>query len=89
MSKIRDIIRLNEDAGLSIRQISGALSVYRSVVTEYLKQPKNAELKWADVQTISDDELLERLRDSETRRHDPKYETLMNRMPRMITELGR
>jgi transposase len=89
MSKIRDIIRLNEDAGLSIRQISGALSVSRPVVTEYLKQAKNAELKWADVQTISDDELLDRLRDSETRRHDPKYETLMNRMPGMITELGR
>ncbi|MDA3949400.1 MAG: winged helix-turn-helix transcriptional regulator [Spirochaeta sp.] len=75
MSKIREIIRLNEDAGLSIRQISRALAVSRPVVTEYLKQAKNAELKWAEVQTISDDELLERLRDSETRRHDPKYET--------------
>src|SRR6056297_1820665 len=89
MSKIREIIRLNEEAGLSIRKISRALSVSRPVVTEYLKQAKNAELKWADVQTISDDELLERLRDSETRRHDPKYETLMNRMQQMVNELGR
>lgn len=89
MSKIRDIIRLDEDAGLSIRKISRALSVSRPVVTEYLKQAKNAGLKWADVQMISDDELLERLRESEVRRHDPKYAVLMNRMPGMVTELGR
>jgi transposase len=89
MSKIREIIRLNEEAGLSIRQISRALAVSRPVVTEYLKQAENAELKWADVETMSDDELLERLQESETRRHDPRYEVLMNRMPGMLNDLGR
>ncbi len=89
MSKIREIIRLNESSGLSIRKISRALAVSRPVVTEYLKQAENAGLKWADVETMSDDELLERLRDSETRRHDPRYEVLMNLMPGMVNELGR
>lgn len=56
MSKIREIIRLNESSGLSIRKISRALAVSRPVVTEYLKQAENAGLKWADVETMSDDE---------------------------------
>lgn len=89
MSKIREIIRLNEDAGFSIRQISRALTVSRPVVTEYLKQATKAGLSWADVESISDDELLDRLRESETRRHDSRYEVLMNRMPEMINQLGR
>jgi len=89
MSKIREIIRLNEDAGLSIRQISRALAVSRPVVTGYIKQAENAELKWTDVQTMSDDELLERLRESETKRRAPRYAVLMDRMPQMVNELGR
>lgn len=89
MSKIREIIRLKEESGLSIRQISRALTVSRPVVTEYLKQAENAGLKWADVKEIGDDALLERLRESETQRHDPRYEALMTRMPGMVNELGR
>jgi predicted XRE-type DNA-binding protein len=38
MSKIREIIRLKEESGLSIRQISRALTVSRPVVTEYCQQ---------------------------------------------------
>jgi len=89
MSKIREIIRLKEESGLSIRQISRALTVSRPVVTEYLKQADNAGLKWAHVKEIGDDALLERLRESETQRHDPRYEALMTRMPGMVNELGR
>ncbi len=89
MSKVREIIRLTDVAGLGQRQISRALGISRPVVDHYQKQIASVGLHWEDIAEISDEELLERIRQSEQRANDPRYVELVQRLPRIVSELGR
>lgn len=89
MSKIREIIRLTEVAGLSIRKTSRALNVSRPAVDHYLKQARMAGLTWSRVETMTDEELLSRLRQTEERQNDPRYVELVRRLPEIVQELGK
>ena len=60
MRKIRDIIRLQE-TGLSYRQIDRALRVSHPVVSQYVRDFAATGLRYADVEAVSDSELLELL----------------------------
>jgi len=89
MSKIREIIRLQEVAGMSVRAISRAVKVSRPVVDQYLVQARRAGLRWVEVEQISDEELLDRLQRSQERLDDPRYVELLKRLPTIVQELGR
>lgn len=89
MNKVREIIRLHETAGLSIRQISKALSVSRPVVDQYLRLARLAELQWAEIEPMDDEELLQRFEELTARAEDPRYTELRKRLPHIVTELGR
>ena len=89
MNKIREIIRLNEQAGLSARAISRAVVVSRPVVTHYLTQARGAGLSWDEVKEISDDALLERLQRGRQPEVDPRQATLVKLLPALLEELGR
>ena len=89
MSKIREIIRLTETAGLSIRKTSRALNVSRPAVDDYLRQARMAGLTWKQVEEMSDEELLARLQQSEERGKDPRYVELVRRLPGLVQELGK
>ena len=89
MNKVREIIRLHETAGLSIRQISRALSVSRPVVDHYLRLARQAELRWGEIEPMDDQELLERLEARSARPADPRQIDLQKRLPRIVRELGR
>ena len=89
MSKIREIIRLHQEAGMSIRMISRALRISRPAVDHYLVQAGKAQLKWSDVKTMSDDELLQRLQQAEEKQNDPRYLDLVERLPNIVAELGK
>ena len=89
MNKIREIIRLHETAGLSIRQISKALSVSRPVVDQYLRLAQSAELRWAEIEPMDDELPLERLEALTVRPEDPQFTELQKRLPRIVQELGR
>ena len=69
MNKIRVIIRLHSE-DCSERMISRATGISRPVVSQYIRQAKSAGLDLEDVDSMDDDELLERLSGSEKRRHD-------------------
>jgi transposase len=59
MRKIKDVLRLKLDAGLSHQQIAAALGISKGVVTKYVGLAAAAGLDWAAVQD-ADEAALER-----------------------------
>jgi transposase len=89
MDKIRDIIRLHQESDLSKRKISRALNISRPAVDHYLKKAAEAQLQWADVKEMDDEELLQRLERSEEKSNDPRYAELKRLLPDIAKELGK
>lgn len=88
MSKIRKIIRLHTQAGLSQRVISNAVGVSRPVVAYYLGLFHASRLDWKSVEQLSDSDLEQRLRPQEPR-VDQRYQEVAALLPAIIGELGR
>ena len=61
MRKIRDVLRLKYDLGLSHRQISASTGISRSTVSEYVERAKLAGLTWETTKELSDAEVEVRL----------------------------
>ena len=61
MRKIRDILRLKLEARLSHDKAAAALQISKGVVTKYLKLANTAGLDWAQIQTLDDTALHNRL----------------------------
>ena len=87
MNKIRKMIRLHTQAGLSQRSISNAVGVSRPVVAYYLGLFRVSGLDWNGVERLTDSELERRLM-PEQPRVDARYEDLTALLPTMIQELG-
>ncbi len=60
MRRIRDVLRLKHDSGLSERLIARTLQVSNGAVNSYLKRARVAGLTWPLLDSL-DDEALERL----------------------------
>ena len=56
MRRVRELIRLSE-AGLSVRQLAGALRLSVGAVSKYGRALRAAGLTWAVAQTLDDGEL--------------------------------
>jgi transposase len=61
MRKIRDVLRLTFDQGLSLREVASSLSMPYSTVGIYLRRAKLAGLSWPLSDELFDDELEARL----------------------------
>jgi len=61
LRKIREILRLKEEAGLSNRAIARACKISNSTVGEYLRRAGLANLHWPLPEGISEDELFRQL----------------------------
>ena len=61
MRKIREVLRLKQENGLSVRAIAAACQLGRSTVQEYLQRSESAGLGWPLPQDLGDDELETRL----------------------------
>lgn len=59
--KIREVIRLHFEAGLSNRAVARACQVSNSTVGEYLERAEKAGLNWPLPEGLSDEELYRRL----------------------------
>lgn len=59
--KIKEILRLKHDCGLSKREIAQSCNVARSTVGDYLKRARAAGLRWTEAADLSDAELEARL----------------------------
>ena len=84
MNRVGEIIRLHETAGFSIRQISKALNVSRPVVDQYLRLARLAELQWAEIEPMDDEQLLQRFDELTARAEDPRYTALRGRLPHYV-----
>lgn len=60
MRKIREILRLNWEKGLSPRKISKSCSIARTTVQDYIKRAEEAGIVWPQAQEL-DDTALERI----------------------------
>ena len=60
MRKIREILRLKHEAGLSNRAIAGACKISNSTVGEYIHRAKAAGLSWP-LPEIEEGELYRKL----------------------------
>ncbi len=59
--KIREILRLRHDSGLSARHIAKSCSLARSTVAEYLRRARQCGLSWPLPDGLDDTELERRL----------------------------
>jgi len=88
MRKIRELLRLHEECGLSNRQIARALNISRPVVRDYLVDFKLSGLTYKAISTMSDEEILRAL---ERRKKEmcERYRILSKRFPYLVKELKR
>ena len=60
MRKIRDVLRLHHDLGLSVRQIASSLNIGRTTVSDYLSRARVCSLDWP-LPELSDEALQAQL----------------------------
>ena len=61
MRKIKEVLRLSYHGGLSARQVALSLNISRSTVKEYQERAEKAGLAWPLPETLSDQELEQKL----------------------------
>jgi len=61
MRKIREVLRLKWECGLSNRAIARSCSISHSTVAEYLRRTQDAELSWPLPEDLDEDRLFELL----------------------------
>ena len=79
--KIREVMRLHHESGLSNRAIARVCNVSNSTVGEYLARAEQAGLNWPLPEEMSDDEIYRRLfpdkpREIDAARPIPKWEEI-------------
>lgn len=90
MNKLREILRLKEVCGLSLRQVSRAMQLSRPVITDYLARCAELGLGYDKIKDMPDDDLESSLRSSVAPiTDDARYRTLVGRFERMVEELKR
>lgn len=61
MRKIREVLRLKYERGLSHRQVAAAVGISHGSVSDYLERAREAGLTWESAQELSDAEVEARL----------------------------
>ena len=61
MRKVKEVLRLKYDCGISEREIARSCQVSRSTVADYLMKAKAAGLGWPEVASLTEGQLNERL----------------------------
>jgi transposase len=61
LRKIREILRLREESGLTNRAIARACTISNSTVGEYLRRAEAAGLRWPLPEELSEDQLYQKL----------------------------
>ncbi len=89
MKKIREIVRLHERCGLSLRKTAQALNLSRPVTNDYYSKCHKHGLTYEIIKDMPDDELLKVLRADATDVIDERYQRLSGRFHQMSKELKR
>ncbi len=88
MRKIKEVLRLKFECGLSERQIARSCQISRTTVTDYLRRAILSRLKWAEVVALGQVQLVERLfpvipaveKPGSIQRPEPDYEHIYNEL---------
>src|SRR5207247_3522157 len=88
MNKIRETIRLHEEAKLSNRQIALALSISRPSVAQYLSDYRSSGLSFSAIAALSDDDLVTMMEGSK-KVVSERYRELSERFEHFVKELKR
>jgi len=85
MRKIKEILRLKLDCGISEREISRSCQVSRSTVADYLRRAAAAKLTWTEASVLAESQLEERLFPTEhipssVKRPPPDCEYIYNQL---------
>jgi len=86
MNKIRKIIKLKNEANLSIREIARALNISKTIVGEYLGLFNASGLTFEKAMGISDDELVNNLQNHKEETSE-KFKSLLAEIPQIIKSL--
>ena len=88
MKKVREIVRLHKECGLSQRKIARVLNISRPTVSDYMAKIQSAGLGYNDIRGMSDDALLEILNGN--RRNDStRLDVLQGKFKKYSKELKR
>jgi len=86
MRKIKEVLRLKYDCGLSAREIARSCQVSRSTVADYIMKAQATGLSWPEASTLTDTRIEERLFPqpvpSSVKRPEPDYEYIYNELRR-------
>ncbi len=88
MEKVREIIRLKEQGGLSHRAIARALNLSRPVVKDYLGKIESRGLDYATIKHMDDSTLLEII-EGPGKTPSKRYEVLSQQFEYFVKELKR
>ncbi|MFQ5888005.1 MAG: IS21 family transposase [Candidatus Hydrothermarchaeales archaeon] len=88
MRKIREVLRLYEECGLSNRQIARALNISRPVVGQYLTNFRTSGLTYREVSKMSDSEVM-RVFEIKQKRESERYRVLSEKFEYFAKELKR
>src|SRR4030067_181865 len=85
MRKIKEVLRLKYDCGISEREISRSCQVSRSTVADYLRRTAAAKLTWTEASALTQTQLEERLFPTEhipssVKRPPPDCEYIYNQL---------
>src|SRR3972149_11398309 len=85
MRKIKEVLRLKYDCGISERGIARSCRVSRSTVADYLRRASAAGINWAEAATLTETELDKRLFPAQTvpssiPRPSPDYEYIYQQL---------
>ena len=90
MNKLREMLRLRQICGLTLRKIARVMKLSRPVVTEYLARCEAIGLDYETAKELPDDALQARLRTvGKDESDDTRYQTLQERFAYMSKELTR
>jgi transposase len=89
MKKIREIIRLHEECGLSLRKTAQALNLSRPVTNDYFIRCKRQGLTYEIIKDMPDDELLKVLQADPADVIDQRYQRLAGNFEYFSRELKR
>jgi transposase len=90
MNKIREILRLKEESGLSLRKIARAMRLSRPVVTEYIERCARHGLSSEKIRSMPDDDLESLISGKTTALYeDVRHQKLEERFDHISRELKR
>jgi len=84
MRKIKEVLRLKYDCGLSAREMARSCQVSRSTIADYLMRARAAGISWPEASALTDTQIDERLFPqpvpSSIKRPEPDYEYIYNEL---------